>query len=877
MRSFSLLWRNLTAHPVRNILTILAITLGVAMLFAASIVGLAASKSASSFESESLHIDLEVFARDRTPFDISVIKTLASSADVAQVSPALHLEVEAISPQIDNLRILGVEGNSYTAIHPLELANGVFLGLSETIVLPAEIALQYGLNPGDKVILGSGEQTITFTVSGCVEPEQDVTAAAQGEVTAFIPLDAAQKIANSPGQIDHIEIVLRPGIDITEAKARLAGQLGADLAVVRTEFRTDYAFNTMLIQGGLVMVGLIILFAAGFVIMNAFTMSVTARMGEIGALRALGMTHGQLFRSMFVEAGMLGTIGSAGGILFGLGLAWGVMQVMGSLDEVPFEVPWWGVVFSALTGLIATLVGAFSPVRRASRITPIEAIRIDIQESSSWYLGSGGRVGGIILMVLLPGLAAYGLIGRPDIWKAMAATSLGMVGLLFSMTLLLPAIVRTTSRLFRPLLTGWLGTPGRLAADNLSRNQVRSALTVGAMSVGLTMIIATSGLLPLFLEGSIGLIGELSNEEIMISRDFVGMMSSGEMSLDNIYQTMAYMTIDPAIADELAPLVEAGVIELERVGIAPVPPEVVTVPAGITAGMFVDSEIFIRIGNFNFYEGDPETALEWMRRGRAVLLQPLAAERLGVGVGETIMLETSQGEVEFTVAGVGGSSVFSPIFPYADGEEYFGLSGLFQLNVIVPEDGDVAEILGQVQRLVEPFPDVVVMESVGSVIEEASNMFGQFQDLLNGLLLVAVVVAAFGVVNTMMLNVNERMREIALLRVVGATRRQVRQVIVSEAVTLGVAAALTAIGLSVLMVLVYAVLVLPNGWGALGIRVDWEITRSSLVSAFGDMGIAGLFSIILSPLVAGFAAYFIAKQAAALDIADATRSEHLTL
>ncbi|MCJ7624969.1 MAG: ABC transporter permease [Anaerolineaceae bacterium] len=877
MRSFSIVRRNLAAHPLRSILTILAIALGVAMLFAASIVGLAASHSASSLESESPHIDLEVFARDSKPFDISRIDILTSSPDVEQVSPTLNLEVEVISPQIDNLRILGVEENSYRVIHPLVLLNGVFLGAPNTIVLLAQTGLGYDLIPGDEIILSLGEGPITFTVSGCIEPEQDVAAAAPGGVTAFIPLDAAQKLANLPGKLDHIEITLRSGIDIMEAKDRLAGLLGADLVVVRSEFRGDYAFNTVLIQGGLVVVGLIILFAAGFVIMNAFAMSVTARVHEIGALRALGMTRRQVFRSMLAEAGTLGTIGSAGGILLGLGLAWGVMKAMGSLEDVPFEVPWWGVLLSVLAGMIATVLGALNPMRRASHIAPIEAIRIGIQERSSWYLRSGGRVGSIILLVLLPGLAAYGLIGRPDIWSAMAATGVGIVGLLFSMTLLLSAIVRTSSKLFRHLLFSWFGIPGQLAADNVSRNQVRSALTAGAMAIGLTMIIATSGLLPLFLEGSIGLIGELSNEQIMIARDFVGMMSSGEMNLANIYQTMADITIDPAIGDELAPLVEADVIELERVGIAPVPPELATVPTGITAGMFVDSDIFIRIGNFDFYEGDPETALEWMRRGRAVLLQPLAAERLGVGVGDTIMLETSQGEVEFTVAGVGGSSVFSPIFPYADGEEYFGLAGLFQLNVIVPEDGDVTGILDQVQRLIEPFPGVVVMESVGAVIDEASNMFGQFQALLDGLLLVAVVIAAFGVVNTMTLNITERIREIALLRVVGSTRRQVRQMIVIEAVTLGVTAALTAICLSVLMVLVYALLVMPNGWGALGIRVDWEITRSSLLSAFGDMVVAGLFSVFISPLVAGCAAYFLAKRAADLEIAPAIRGEYLSL
>jgi putative ABC transport system permease protein len=179
MRSFSLLWRNLTAHPLRNILTILAIALGVAMLFAASIVGFATSNNAYSLEAEGPRIDLEVLARDGTRFDISVIDILASSEDVEQVSPTLRLEMEVISPIMDNLRILGVEENSYAAIHPLELANGVFLGESDAIVLPVETALDYGLNSGDKVILGSDERLITFTVSGFVEPEQDGTASAK--------------------------------------------------------------------------------------------------------------------------------------------------------------------------------------------------------------------------------------------------------------------------------------------------------------------------------------------------------------------------------------------------------------------------------------------------------------------------------------------------------------------------------------------------------------------------------------------------------------------------------------------------------------------------------------------------------------------------
>jgi len=358
---------------------------------------------------------------------------------------------------------------------------------------------------------------------------------------------------------------------------------------------------------------------------------------------------------------------------------------------------------------------------------------------------------------------------------------------------------------------------------------------------------------------------------------FAGRMAAGEMSIESLSQTMATLMLDPAVAQALEPLAEAGVIELERVGIAPVPAELTTVPTGIPSGMFVDPEIFLRIGNFDFYQGDPETALEWMQRGRAVLLQPLAAERLDVKVGDTIPLETSRGRVDFIVAGVGGSGVFSPIFPYADGETYFDLMGLFQLGVVVPDGRDVDAALAQVQEVVRPIPGAVVTADVDTVVDEAGRMIGRFQALLDGLLLLAVVVAGLGVVNTMVINVTERRREIGLLRAVGATQCQVRQAVVAEAAALGLLAVLTAGALSLLILLIYTLVVTPNGWGSLGMRSDWEATGRSLLSALGDVGVAAVFSLIFGPLVAALAAYYPARQAAAMNVVEATRSEQVTL
>jgi putative ABC transport system permease protein len=144
-------------------------------------------------------------------------------------------------------------------------------------------------------------------------------------------------------------------------------------------------------------------------------------------------------------------------------------------------------------------------------------------------------------------------------------------------------------------------------------------------------------------------------------------------------------------------------------------------------------------------------------------------------------------------------------------------------------------------------------------------------------LLLAVVVAAMGVVNTMVINVAERQREIGLLRAVGATQRQVRRVIVAEAAVLGLLAALVAAVLGLLMLLSWGILVLPHGTASVGVRPDWDTIRMTLGAGLRDWCLAAAVSLVVGPLVAGLAAYVPARWAAALDVVEATRTERVTL
>ena len=178
MRSLNALtWRNLTAHPLRSILTALAITLGVAMVLAASIVGQAAGQSAAELSEEGPCVDLEIFSRDGVPFDAAVLDTLRASPNVELVSPSLRVKVEGVDPQIAGLTLLGVDPEAYQALHEPELAGGAFLNGPDTIVLPMVVAINNHLHAGDEITLlvpsraegKAGDRVVALTVARAIE------------------------------------------------------------------------------------------------------------------------------------------------------------------------------------------------------------------------------------------------------------------------------------------------------------------------------------------------------------------------------------------------------------------------------------------------------------------------------------------------------------------------------------------------------------------------------------------------------------------------------------------------------------------------------------------------------------------------------------
>jgi len=655
------------------------------------------------------------------------------------------------------------------------------------------------------------------------------------------------------------------GAIVGQAAGRQAGQVSAQGMMA----------NTLLVQAGLLAAGGLLLFAACFIILNAFGMSLAQRMHDIGTLRAVGMTRRQVRRTVLTEAGLLGLAGAAGGIAAGVGLGWGVMQAMGTLRDAPLQAPWWGLVLSPMLGLGVTVAGALQPAWRAGRVTPMAAILPLETLASGRYIRRSGRLGAALLVLTVGAAAAFGLVGRPGIWTGQAANLAAQTGLLAAAVLMLPALIDPLAGLCRPLLTRGLGVAGQLASGNIKRNRLRAALTTGAMTAGLVAIVATSGLMTAGLKGGLRRFGAMLHEDVFVVHNLPLLVSSGELSVENFFQFIAAGGDRfelGRVVDALQPLVESGSIRIERHRFVPVPSRLAAIPG--SPAIAVEPETFLEIGNFDFYEGDPRTALAWMERGPAVLLQPVVAERLGVKVGDVIPVETGQGVVDFTVAGIGGSGWNMTVVPYDDAVAYLGATGPTHIGIVAQDRARVEATLDQVRQAIAPFAGQgVIAYHYGNFFDPLADMVGRLERLINGLLLLAVAIAGLGVINATVVNVAERRREIGLLRAVGATRGQVRRAVVAEAALLGLIAAIIAGGLGVLMLGVWVVLTLPNGTASVGVRPDWTTVQMVALAAGRDLALAWAAALIGGPLVAGLAAYLPARAAAAMNVVEATRWE----
>jgi putative ABC transport system permease protein len=687
---------------------------------------------------------------------------------------------------------------------------------SDDVVMDAATAQKYGFTVGQRVRILTAGPTRTFTITGIAEFGNASNLA--GATLAAFTLPTAQAIAQVPGQLDDINVLTAPGADKSAVQRAIAKVLPAGVEVVTgqtlvSESTTAVSQALSFFDTALLVFAFISLFVGGFTIFNTFSIIVGQRTRELALLRIVGANRRQVFRSVLGEAAITGCVSS----VIGLGLgALAALGLQALLRGFGIALPPGSLVFEPRTAVVGLLVGvgvtvvaALGPARGAVRIPPVAAL--DDRQSGPAASLRRRFIGGTALALVGVIMLAIGL-AKP----AILLVGLGAVCIFLGTATLLPALACPLSGVIGRPLARVLGEPGKLGRENSMRSPRRTAQTASALMVGLALVAAMS-----VFGASVSRSATSSADQAISADLIVTATGSGELSSSAAALASAVPGVTATTAVYGGQFEFGGTLS-----------KLVAVSTKNLA-----STVILRMTS-----GTPAA----LARGE-LLIDSTTAQNKHLAVGDTVSARFAlTGPATLRIGGIYqantliGSYVVSSAFFLAHYPAQPPAGLLLRTNSTAVNNA--------VTKALAPFPNVQVQTR--AQYEQAQvSAINQILGLVYALLALAVLIALIGIVNTLMLSVFERTREIGLLRAVGMRRRQVRTMIRSEAVILGIFGAIIGI-------------IIGTGMGV------------ALVSSLKNQGITDtvvpvsslVIFLILAALLGLIAATWPARRAAKLDV-----------
>jgi putative ABC transport system permease protein len=782
--------RGMVAHKLRLVLTTASIALGVAFLAGTLVLtdtmglafeqlfGKVSAGTDAVVRTEAPYTAAEGIGTSRGPIAASILTDIGKVDGVRTAEGSVS--GYALLTDNDGRAILtsgGAPTVGYSMAADEGLRGDVDLLTGSAPDGPTEVAIDATSSEENDIAIGSTIKVLfqgptqEFTVVGTVGFGGEKNLG--GTTSAYFDTATAQKLLGMPGFFDAINVSAEDGV----SQAELATSLNAVVpdgteavtgATVAQE-NSDAVEEDLKIVGILFMIFAgIALFVGAFIIWNTFTMIVTQRSREIALLRAIGATRRQVLRSLLVEAVLLGVAASAVGVGLGVVVAKGLTALM---DFVGFSLPSTSLQLeprtiwvSLLVGTLVTVVAALIPARRATKVLPVEALR----ESTPGAEKPSKRRAFIGLATLAAGAAGMlsALYGGAD----MKIFAIGLVAALVGVMVSLPLAVRPLAALIGTPLK-LRGMPGELAKQNALRNPRRTASTAAALMIGLTLVVSM-GVFASSLKASFGdVISDQTNADL-------------------------YVTTSSAQAPGFSPSVIAAVKAVDGVD---------KVSAnGWGQAHFDDADS-------SFSAVDPDTAEEVMNLevsagavadlGKdGVVVSKSAATANGWKLGDSITAEfAATGKHRLHVVGVYDGKGWigdNFIISIAEQNAFAGHQLVSTGLVTLLAGADKADVQEAIAAALADHPDAQVLDQKGFE-KEASGFIDQLLTFVTVMLLLAVLIALLGIVNTLALSVFERTRELGLLRAVGMTRGQVRAMVRWESVVISLIGALSGAGLGI--------------------------------------------------------------------------------
>jgi putative ABC transport system permease protein len=755
--------RALVYRPGRAILTLASIVIGVAAVVSVNVATSTTRRAYQEmFSTVTGRAAIEVTAAGGGGFDEKVLEIVGKTPGVRVASPIIQRPTIMYAKQRRvKLLALGVDPAKDPAVRDYRLQEGQSLAHKDGALLEVEFARNLGLGPGDEVKLLTRSGMRRVQVVGLLEA-RGVAALRMGGLM-LLRLSKAQSVFRVSHKFDQIQVVLEDSADVEQVIARLRRALPAGIEANRPATSTQLVEETLASsEQGLELASAFSLLLAAFIILNTALMSIGERRRQLATMRAIGASRRQIAHLVQRESLIMGAVGTTLGILLGLAGAQLLTDALTNLLQISLPAMFLTpkpFVLAVVFGMGVAWLGAAVPAYRASKLSPVEGMMAvpheDMEGAShkSIILGAVLTLGsGVVLALCILGYL-------PTIIAVTTA-----VVMLIGIVLLLPLVLNPLAHLARILLQPLLGVETQLAHRQILRHRARTALTIGVLYVA-----ASTGV-------------GLSNSILDNVRD---VRQWYQQALAGDFFVRAMMP-DPG-SGMSADLPEELDAEIRKVpGITNIDStrflkaNVAGRSVVVITRQFTDPDPSYH----DFQGGDTRTMHQRLVSGE-VVIGTVLSQKTGLGVGDELPLETREGVKRLRIAGlfneymVGGLSVYM-YRPVA--EKLFHIEGV-DAYLVRADHRQLREVQARLQALCDKHG--VLLHSFTDVVNIVDGMIRGIEGCLWGVLVLGFFVAAFGVVNTLTMNVLEQTRELGLMRIVAMTRWQVRKTILTQAAMIG--------------------------------------------------------------------------------------------
>jgi putative ABC transport system permease protein len=873
LRRFS--QRAMLSRPVRTALTIASIVIGVAAVVSVIIVTATTRESYHvMFAAARGKASLEVVAQNTGAIPETLVDKVAALEGVEGAIPLIQ-KTTRLSEQLTEeeeekregkkvvVQVLGIDPDRDKLVRDLKLIDGRLLTAKDgdKILLESEFARYLNFKVGDVVRMITNKGGVKqFEIVGLVKVTDSASMIQTGLV--FMPIKQAALRFMGKGNITGVQIVAKKDADIKTLTASIEPLLAKGLEVREPKGGAQVLEETLLsTEQGLRLTTAFTLLLSAFIILNTFLMNVGERRRQLAIMRAVGATRDQIAWMLVGESLMLATIGTAIGILAGLGIGYGLVSALSKLLDISLPSPvqfmlqpqpyLWAVVF----GFMVSLIGSLFPVMRAWKVSPLEGLsHVSAQDMSGvpfihvlfgFLIAAGGGI------AIAAGILGYVTIDVPQY---------GAIALLIGLVLMYPLVLAPFSVAASQLVKWRRRVETNLALKQILRHRGRTSLTVGV----------------LFIAGATGVaMAHSILDNVRNLKEWYRKALVGDYYIRSMLPSMESGTsgdLPEQLEAPLAALEKSGEIAyLDRVKMIAAEAKVVKRAGKVDTTKEIPEELNVVLVIRQFQEPnrtlfdlispkDPKERAairDRMQQGE-VVLGNIAAARLQVKDGDILEIGGSEGRQQVTIAGVTNDYLAAGVTLYMDWDTA-------QRTIKAPGvDGYIIRAKPSELLALKPKLEAIANEhdvllnsqaDIGRRIEQISN---GISGCLWGLIFLGFVVAAFGVVNTLSMNVLEQKRELGLLRIVAMTRVQVRRTISIQALIIGAVGLVPGIlfGLGVAYVINLA---MEPSYGR-----PIEFTQHPLLL---------LFALAGSMLITWVAAIIPAQRAASVDLAQALHYE----